>query len=72
MTQGGRSEYLPAFRWQTTTVLASFLLAMIRYPDIHKKAQEEVDRVVGRQRLPDLDDRLSLPYVECILKEIYR
>ena len=53
-------------------MLASFLLAMIRYPDIHKKAQEEVDRVVGRQRLPDLDDRLSLPYVECILKEIYR
>lgn len=50
----------------------SFILAMVLHPDVYAKAQEEVDRVVGRDRLPTLEDRSSLPFVECILKETYR
>ena len=57
---------------QTMAVLATFLLAMVRYPDILKRAQQEVDLHVGCERLPDLDDKSSLPYLECILKEVYR
>jgi hypothetical protein len=30
---------------------------MLLYPDVQKKAQEEIDRVVGRDRLPNLNDR---------------
>ena len=40
----------------------TFVMAMILYPDVQKKAQEEIDRVVGSDRLPDFQDRKSLPY----------
>ena len=45
---------------------------MVLYPDVQRKAQEELDRVVGRDRLPDLSDRDALPYVNAVLKEIFR
>lgn len=45
---------------------------MVRYPDVFKKAQQEIDRVVGPHRLPDIDDRASLPYVNCVVKELLR
>ena len=40
------------------------MLAMVRYPDVYKRAQDEIDRVIGRERLPTIDDRPSLPYLE--------
>lgn len=58
--------------WQSVAVMTSFLLFMTRHPEIFKKAQEEMDRVVGNDRLPDFDDRDSLPYLDAILKEILR
>lgn len=45
---------------------------MTLYPDIQKRAQDEIDRVVGPDRLPTFDDRSELPYLECIVQEIYR
>lgn len=45
---------------------------MMKYPRVMKKAQSEIDRVVGGDQLPSLDDRDNLPYIECILKETYR
>jgi len=42
---------------------------MLHYPDVHRKAQEEIDRVIGRERLPD---RGSLPYLEALIMELYR
>lgn len=45
---------------------------MILNPQELKKAQEEMDLVVGRDRLPTIDDRPSLPYLECVLKETLR
>ncbi|KAH9917081.1 cytochrome P450 [Fomitopsis serialis] len=56
----------------THTVLMAFLLAMIMYPDVCVKAQEEMASVVGSARLPTVNDRDALPYLECILKETYR
>jgi cytochrome P450 len=53
-------------------VISTFLLAMVLHPEVHKKAQEEIDRVIGLDRLPDLDDKQALPYLECVLKEVYR
>ena len=52
--------------------LLSFVLAMTMYPDVYAKAQEEMDRVVGVDRLPDFSDRESLPYLESVIREIYR
>ena len=52
--------------------LETFYLLMILYPDVQAKAREEIDRVVGQDRLPTQSDRPFLPYTEAILKEILR
>jgi hypothetical protein len=56
----------------TYGVVLSFFLAMVHNPEVQKKAQAEIDTVVGTDRLPMFDDRSRLPYVEALLKEIYR
>ncbi|CCM04602.1 uncharacterized protein FIBRA_06784 [Fibroporia radiculosa] len=56
----------------TMTTLLTFFLAMVTNPDVFRKAQEEIDRVIGDARLPDLHDRGTLPYLDCILKELFR
>ena len=48
------------------------MLAMLLYPDVQKKAQAELDNVLGPDRLPEFDDRESLPYVDAICKETHR
>jgi len=52
--------------------MAIFILTMLPHPDCQRKAQEEIDAVVGTERLPNFNDRDSLPYLECILKETHR
>ncbi|KZT22705.1 cytochrome P450 [Neolentinus lepideus HHB14362 ss-1] len=48
------------------------VLAMILYPDAKSKAQAELDRIIGHERLPTFDDRDSLPYVEAFVREVLR
>ncbi|KLO06300.1 cytochrome P450 [Schizopora paradoxa] len=57
-----------------TTVSAncSFYLAMALYPEVQRRAQEEIDRVVGTDRLPTYQDRKNLPYVDALIKETLR
>ncbi|KAK0215676.1 cytochrome P450 [Armillaria fumosa] len=57
-----------------TTVSAqyAFYLAMLLYPDVQKKAQAEIDDVVGSDRLPGFADRENLPYVNAIVSEVLR
>lgn len=45
---------------------------MALHPEIVENAQAEIDEVTGTHRLPTLDDRPNMPYVDCILKEVYR
>ncbi|KAG2039830.1 cytochrome P450 [Suillus americanus] len=56
----------------TVVTLLVFLIAMILNPEVQTKAHAEIDRVVGRGRLPDFNDRPALPYVEAILRETFR
>ncbi|KAG6898411.1 hypothetical protein C0992_004122 [Termitomyces sp. T32_za158] len=56
----------------TWTTLTVFFLAMVLHPECQKRAQEEIDSVIGTGHLPDFSDRESLPYVECILQETLR
>ena len=44
---------------------------MVCYPEAHKKAQEELDKVLNG-RLPDHNDIESLPYFSALIKEVYR
>jgi cytochrome P450 len=45
---------------------------MALYPEVQKKAQAEIDAVVGPNRLPDFHDRPSLPYINAVVKESSR
>jgi cytochrome P450 len=45
---------------------------MMLYPDIQKRAQAELDSVIGRERLPTFDDRPRLPFIEAVCKECLR
>ncbi|PCH43939.1 cytochrome P450 [Wolfiporia cocos MD-104 SS10] len=56
----------------TSTVLQHFVLAMVLHPEVLCKAQEEINRVIGAARLPGLEDRGTLPYLECVIQEVYR
>ncbi|KLO13999.1 cytochrome P450 [Schizopora paradoxa] len=56
----------------TPSSISSFILAMTLYPDVQAKAQEEVDRVTGCNRLPSFADRVDMPYVNALVKEILR
>ena len=47
-------------------------LAMSLYPEAQRKAQEELDRIVGRGRLPDFGDLDSLVYINAVVKESLR
>ncbi|XP_072037041.1 cytochrome P450 2U1-like [Amphiura filiformis] len=42
------------------------------YPDIQKKIQEEMDSVVGPNRLPQVSDQEQLPYTRAAILEIQR
>ncbi|KAK7453396.1 hypothetical protein VKT23_011659 [Stygiomarasmius scandens] len=56
----------------TATTMTWFMFSMIQFPDVQAQAQEELDRVVGRSRLPSFADIKHLPYIQAIVKEILR
>ncbi|KAJ3571957.1 hypothetical protein NPX13_g5205 [Xylaria arbuscula] len=56
----------------TVSAIATFYLAMKMYPEVQKRAQEEIDRVIGNGRLPTIADRDYLPYVNAVVKETLR
>ncbi|KAF4474712.1 O-methylsterigmatocystin oxidoreductase [Fusarium agapanthi] len=55
--------------WATCVI---FILNMVLHPEIQEKAQQELDAVIGSNRLPDFSDRPALVYIEHIVQEIYR
>ena len=58
--------------YQTSSVVQALFLAMALYPEVQKKAQAEIDSVVGPNRLPNFEDRPSLPYINALVKESMR
>jgi cytochrome P450 len=45
---------------------------MALYPKVQRKAQAEIDAVIGPNRLPNYDDQVSLPYINVMIKETMR
>ena len=45
---------------------------MTLYPDVARKAQAELDAVVGTDRLPRFSDRENLPYTNAVVLETMR
>ncbi|KAJ7578131.1 cytochrome P450 [Mycena floridula] len=56
----------------TVSAMGTFILAMTLYPGVVAKAQDQLDRVLGKDRLPTHEDRQSLPYIEAIVREVSR
>ncbi|KAL9564563.1 hypothetical protein ACKAV7_011015 [Fusarium commune] len=56
----------------TVSAITTFFLAMTLFPEAQKKAQYEIDEVIGTGRLPTLSNRQSLPYVNALVKEVLR
>ncbi|EIW86004.1 cytochrome P450 [Coniophora puteana RWD-64-598 SS2] len=56
----------------TFSTIENFIYAMTLHPDIQKRAQEQIDSVVGNERLPTFDDRGELPLIDAILREVIR
>ncbi|ROT34502.1 cytochrome P450 family protein [Sodiomyces alkalinus F11] len=56
----------------TSSTLYAFVQAMLLYPEVQQKAFEEIDRVVGRDRMPTMEDDCDLPYIRACMKETLR
>lgn len=56
----------------TVAIIQSVILALLLFPEVVAKAQEEIDCVVGDDRMPSFKDRERLPYINGIVKEAWR
>lgn len=78
--EGFSDEYaahIPGTLWEagsdtTSTELYGFYQALLLYPEVQARGQAEVDRVIGSDRMPTLDDMDQLPYVRACVKETLR
>ncbi|CAK1588382.1 unnamed protein product [Parnassius mnemosyne] len=58
---------------ETTSKSMSFAFSyLVRNQEVQRKAQEEIDRVVGKNRMPTLEDRSNMPYNEAVVHESVR
>jgi cytochrome P450 len=58
--------------FQTIAAIMTFLVAMSLYPDVLKRAQNELDFIIGRDRLPTFEDHQRLPFIDAVYKEVMR
>ena len=56
----------------TSSTLYGFVQAMVLFPDVQKKAQAEIDQVVGDSRLPEMEDLPDMQYIRGCIKESMR
>uniref|UniRef100_A0A8C0JFE5 Uncharacterized protein n=1 Tax=Chelonoidis abingdonii TaxID=106734 RepID=A0A8C0JFE5_CHEAB len=56
----------------TTVTLCWALLYMLRYPDVQRRVHEEIDKVIGRDRSPKIEDQVNLPYTNAAIYETQR
>ena len=55
---------------QTSDIIDWFLASIPSFPEVQKRAHEELDRVIGRERWPAVEDESELPYIRAIIKEV--
>ena len=53
-------------------MLQWFTALIPAHPHIQKRAQEELDRIVGHDRVRIVEDEVNLPYCRAIIKEVER
>ena len=48
----------------SSSFIQSIILMLVAFPEVQRKAQEEVDRVIGSERAPVFEDWANLPYLQ--------
>ena len=56
----------------TSSTLYGFVQAMLLFPEVQRKAQDEIDRVIGPTRMPTMEDLPDLQYIRACMKETLR
>ena len=56
----------------TSTTMSWFIVFSVLWPEKQKKIHQELDRVIGHDRIPCMDDRSSMPYLEAAINETAR
>ncbi|KAI6176258.1 Cytochrome P450-33C9 [Aphelenchoides bicaudatus] len=56
----------------TSNTLQCFVAHLIHNPNVEKKAHEELDRVIGSDRLVTMDDKVNLVYINALVMEVQR
>jgi cytochrome P450 len=56
----------------TSNAMITCILMMLNHPHVLRRAREEIDAVVGDDRIPDFEDEEKLPYFTACVKESLR
>ncbi|XP_052016276.1 cytochrome P450 2D3-like isoform X1 [Apodemus sylvaticus] len=56
----------------TSSTLSWSLLLMILHPNVQRRVQQEIDKVIGQVRRPEMADQACMPYTNAVIHEVQR
>ncbi|KAL0969176.1 hypothetical protein UPYG_G00223470 [Umbra pygmaea] len=71
-TEGTVGDLIGAGLDTVSTCLHWMLLLLAKYPEVQTRLQEQIDKVVGRDRLPNMEDKEGLAYLDAFIYETMR